>query len=850
MEKPQTHRMSRTAASLMAAAAVMPFVDSPAIAGSSAIEREIARRAALTADADAALIAGRDAYAKGDYQEAVDQYRRALELLPQAPNTEARRAEYQAHLGDAAVELSKLSVKRGDLEGSRQLIDEVLAQDPDNLIAKQQQDYLDDPIRTNQALTPEHAANVDAVRRHLYIAQSAYDLGNFDQAEREYHKVLRIDKYNTAARRGLETVHRAKSDYYRSAYDETRAQLLSQVDAAWEQSVPSLTNITDIGGGGGQATNNGSTVIREKLSSIIIPEFRMSEFTVEEGIQQLRQYAYQLDTDSPQADRGLNIYVRTPRSGGGDSELDAETLGGVSPDATVIREINLTNVPLEVVLRLIADEAQLRVKITDFAVELLPLDDAAELVSKRFEVPADFRASLAGGGGGGGGSDDPFAEPSAGGANLSIKELLQQAGIPFPDGANASLIGGTTLSVTNTPQNNDAIEQIVIQERLKLPKQVKITTKFVEVQQENTDELGFDWLVQPFGVTPSTVFLGGGTVGSGAARAAGDFINQVDGTQINPGAAGGTSTTQGIVTSGLRNGDFAINRNSIDAVLNNPNRTAQVSSVAPGILSLTGIFTDGQVQMIMRGLQQRKGTDIMTAPSVMVRATGEQATIEVVREFIYPTEYEPPELPNEVGIGGGFNTVGGGGGILGGGSQSAGIFPVTPATPTAFDTRKTGVTLEIEPTLDANSYTIDLQFTPEIVEFEGFINYGAPIQSPGTDSFGNPAPITITENRIEMPVFSSRRVQTAITIYDGHTVAVGGLMREDVQMVRDQVPILGDVPLIGRLFKSESENRIKSNLIIFVTAEVIDASGRRFNEQRESGGGDDLDIGTGVLPGL
>jgi general secretion pathway protein D len=52
-------------------------------------------------------------------------------------------------------------------------------------------------------------------------------------------------------------------------------------------------------------------------------------------------------------------------------------------------------------------------------------------------------------------------------------------------------------------------------------------------------------------------------------------------------------------------------------------------------------------------------------------------------------------------------------------------------------------------------------------------------------------------------------------------------MREDVQSVNDKVPILGDLPFVGRLFQSEAENTIKSNLIIFVTAEIIDATGRR-----------------------
>ena len=110
-----------------------------------------------------------------------------------------------------------------------------------------------------------------------------------------------------------------------------------------------------------------------------------------------------------------------------------------------------------------------------------------------------------------------------------------------------------------------------------------------------------------------------------------------------------------------------------------------------------------------------------------------------------------------------------------------------------------------------------------------------------------------------MPVFSTRRVETALTIYDGYTVAVGGLMREDVQNVEDKVPILGDIPLVGRLFQTKAENRIKSNLIIFVTAQIIDATGRPLRGAEAAGtslpvaapaGGADGTIDAGVLPPL
>jgi general secretion pathway protein D len=55
-------------------------------------------------------------------------------------------------------------------------------------------------------------------------------------------------------------------------------------------------------------------------------------------------------------------------------------------------------------------------------------------------------------------------------------------------------------------------------------------------------------------------------------------------------------------------------------------------------------------------------------------------------------------------------------------------------------------------------------------------------------------------------------------------------MREDVQTVEDKVPVLGDLPIVGRLFQSKAENRIKSNLIVFVTAQIIDATGRPIRE--------------------
>jgi len=75
-------------------------------------------------------------------------------------------------------------------------------------------------------------------------------------------------------------------------------------------------------------------------------------------------------------------------------------------------------------------------------------------------------------------------------------------------------------------------------------------------------------------------------------------------------------------------------------------------------------------------------------------------------------------------------------------------------------------------------------------------------------------------------VFSTREVTTQVSVYDGQTVALGGLMREDVQKVQDKVPILGDIPLAGRLFRSSVDQHVKRNLVMFVTAGLMDPAGQ------------------------
>ena len=74
---------------------------------------------------------------------------------------------------------------------------------------------------------------------------------------------------------------------------------------------------------------------------------------------------------------------------------------------------------------------------------------------------------------------------------------------------------------------------------------------------------------------------------------------------------------------------------------------------------------------------------------------------------------------------------------------------------------------------------------------------------------------------------------TSAVVWDGQTVVLGGLITEDVTKFKDKIPVLGDLPLLGRFFRSESSSTKKKNLVIFVTPTIIDPAGNRFHSEDE-----------------
>jgi general secretion pathway protein D len=216
--------------------------------------------------------------------------------------------------------------------------------------------------------------------------------------------------------------------------------------------------------------------------------------------------------------------------------------------------------------------------------------------------------------------------------------------------------------------------------------------------------------------------------------------------------------------------------------------------------------------MLMRGLNQKKGVDVMSRPSIVTRS-GQAASVVMVREFIYPTEYDSPEMPNQINVGQGQNP------------------PVTPANPTSFETKEVGVSLEVLPVADANKRYIDVTINPSITDFDGFVNYGSPITSTVQDALGNTSQVVLTENTILMPVFSIQKTASQLTVADGATIVISGLMSESIQKVEDKVPVLGNLPLVGRLFNSVVNKPTSTVIIFLVHVELLDPTGRPYRDR-------------------
>jgi general secretion pathway protein D len=294
-------------------------------------------------------------------------------------------------------------------------------------------------------------------------------------------------------------------------------------------------------------------------------------------------------------------------------------------------------------------------------------------------------------------------------------------------------------------------------------------------------------------------------------------------------------------------------------------------------MRVNAFLGSADLSMILHMLSQRSDTDLLSAPKVVTKS-GENAVIKVVTEYIYPQDYDV-QLQSSSSSSGSNSS--------GGSSQSAILAVVEPQN---FTMREVGVILDVTPTYsEANGGMIDLELKPQVVDEPTWKNYGMQIPFTGNAANNNlqgvgdilgaavdalvgigaeldkdmkqlftqrivDSATTSLENisksskdnmtwydaPMEQPFFHVRSIDSKVSISPGATVVMGGLITEQRKAMDDKVPFLGDIPFIGRLFRSHAEWTNKRNLLIFVTGRLITPAGRELptNSVEEQGEGE------------
>lgn len=783
---------------------------SPSLAAAN--ERAVVRSQASMLQAQTLMQHAEEKLSQHNLEGAYTDAANALALTPSGLAVSKERQAIVSRYALVALSYAREMIRKGryqDAESAAKSVLEV-GVNPGNKGAVKLLSDLEQPEIFNKTVTPKFAVQRDEVVRLLREANGLTQSGRYDLAMRQYEAALVIDPYNTAARKGMEEIHHATIQYADEAYNETRSRMLWQVEKAWERPPRKSKQGRSTESVGRQQDLRGTDQIVAKLNSINIPKIDLTDTPISEAVEYLKQKSMEQDPSK----KGVNIFLKlsdqssaTNSTAGASTNPAAPAAQNAEPKITLA----LSHVPLYVALDYLSKMANLKLKVDPYAVSIVPLTEPTDiLVTREYQVPPDFIPAKPLDSGAGlpqAGAAASTANQPRVAARMNAQDYFTSLGIDFPTGASANYLSqGSKLVVRNTRDNIDQIDALVDAAMGKAPSQIEITTKFLEINQNNIQELGFDWLLGPFSTGGGVYGSGGGAVGTSANYPFG-----------NPMGGGADMNTVGAV----RSGSTAISGNSIDALIAG---AGAATGPAPGIFSIAGIFNDPQFQLVIRALNQKKGIDLMAAPKVTTKS-GAPATVKVIQEFIYPNTFTPPQIPAATAAAS---------------NSTINIPPtITPSFPSTFKMEPIGVILDVKPTIASDGYTIDMELHPQVTDFDGFINYGSPIRSVSYTNQALPVPgqypysSILTTNPINQPVFSIRDVTTAVTVQDGSTVALGGLIREDVQKVQDKIPFLGDIPMAGRLFRSDADQKIKRNLVIFVTPRILDAEGKPRRDETE-----------------
>jgi general secretion pathway protein D len=622
------------------------------------------------------------------------------------------------------------------------------------------------------------AVSAPDISSQLYTeAKMLFEQGQFDEAKAKLNELLKINPMHVPALRLIKRIEDRKQELSFQDNVITAKEKMIDVDKAWlspkKKEKPVIV----------EEKNEEQKTVQQKMleekTKQVIPEINFTDAHIRDVIKYLSDISginIVIDEDIfPKVSQPENVPTQVDITKGIQTETAVQERGVLSDRIT----ISLVNIPLIEALKYILSAKGLKYRIDEYAIIVSTPERFADVemdtryyhlavglgifteFAKRVQKEKEETDKR--------GISRGLKQES----KITIKDVLEQSGVPFPPGSKVFLDQRTgTLIVRNTPQNLRLVDEVLRMLDI-TPFQVEIEARFVEVNEGNAKELGLEWMM----TSPDFRFGD-----NKRFRWDNDTTDVIYGQYPDPL----NNTGREGVTEGLRYLD--------QPFLENDPYKVQPSG---NILSLSGILTQPEFRMIVHALDQSGFSNVLSAPKVTT-LNNQQAQIEVVKEIIYPTEFElTPATTND----------------------SGNIVTQPVVTPASWNTRDVGIILNVTPSVGADKKTINLALKPEVSILEKWLDYGIK------------GGVTWNDIPILQPIFLTKNVETNVVIHDGETVVLGGLIKEEITSQEDKIPLLGDIPFFGRMFRTNTETSQKTNLLIFVTANLLTPTGERIREQ-------------------
>ncbi|MDD2479713.1 MAG: hypothetical protein PHS31_07450, partial [Victivallaceae bacterium] len=201
----------------------------------------------------------------------------------------------------------------------------------------------------------------------------------------------------------------------------------------------------------------------------------------------------------------------------------------------------------------------------------------------------------------------------------------------------------------------------------------------------------------------------------------------------------------------------------------------------------------------VNALSQNSRTETLSTPKVLT-ASGQRASIEMREQRSYATDWEEPEI-----------TVSG---------QNV---TVTPPKPEWGDAVDLGILLDVLPVISPDNYTVELHIISRVTSFVGEDIYKIPIEIRQTR--GPDTTTRTIRTEMKMPRIADQSADVHVKVYDGETIVLGGMIINKNINRNDKWPIIGEIPILGRLFSSQLAYEEKRNMLIFVTTRLVNNDG-------------------------